>query len=259
MTCWVVSEVTLPVLYEVGIDDALLNTKSAVTEESSAKGKWVSCLIVRDRYSWHLEISPKNMLKMVRFVPKIFFKQSPVRRTSLRWTMAVFAARYEVILSLVSRNCTSRPLGRHEHQKQNRPSAKKHLHFWSDLLNFSHKLKLKRKLDMLEFRDLGHFKINFLFRLYFSFSSSVNVPFFFGGIWVLVSLVEGKPLDGIIIETTGLADPAPVAQTFFADEFVRLAQLADDFSLEGLLQAKESPCLDMKKNMMENSTFFHLK
>ena len=30
---------------------------------------------------------------------------------------------------------------------------------------------------------------------------------------------QGKPLDGIIIETTGLADPAPVAQTFFADEF----------------------------------------
>ena len=25
-----------------------------------------------------------------------------------------------------------------------------------------------------------------------------------------------KPLDGVIIETTGLADPAPVAQTFFA-------------------------------------------
>ena len=32
---------------------------------------------------------------------------------------------------------------------------------------------------------------------------------------------QGKPLDGIIIETTGLADPAPVAQTFFADEFVQ--------------------------------------
>merc|ERR1719258_849647 len=26
---------------------------------------------------------------------------------------------------------------------------------------------------------------------------------------------SGKPLDGVIIETTGLADPAPVAQTFF--------------------------------------------
>merc|ERR1712054_711531 len=30
-----------------------------------------------------------------------------------------------------------------------------------------------------------------------------------------------KPLDGVMIETTGLADPAPVAQTFFADEFVQ--------------------------------------
>src|SRR3712207_8292691 len=28
-------------------------------------------------------------------------------------------------------------------------------------------------------------------------------------------------LDGIIIETTGLADPAPVAQTFFVDEDVK--------------------------------------
>ncbi len=28
------------------------------------------------------------------------------------------------------------------------------------------------------------------------------------------------PLDGIIIETTGLADPAPVAQTFFVDDFI---------------------------------------
>merc|ERR1712228_327969 len=30
-----------------------------------------------------------------------------------------------------------------------------------------------------------------------------------------------KPLDGVLIETTGLADPAPVAQTFFADDFVQ--------------------------------------
>merc|ERR1739845_281354 len=32
---------------------------------------------------------------------------------------------------------------------------------------------------------------------------------------------SGKPLDGVIIETTGLADPAPVAQTFFADDYVQ--------------------------------------
>eukprot|EP00746_Dinoflagellata_sp_MGD_P155173 gnl/MRDRNA2_/MRDRNA2_85234_c0_seq1.p1 gnl/MRDRNA2_/MRDRNA2_85234_c0~~gnl/MRDRNA2_/MRDRNA2_85234_c0_seq1.p1 ORF type:complete len:482 (-),score=137.19 gnl/MRDRNA2_/MRDRNA2_85234_c0_seq1:201-1574(-) len=32
---------------------------------------------------------------------------------------------------------------------------------------------------------------------------------------------NNKPLDGVLIETTGLADPAPVAQTFFADDFVQ--------------------------------------
>merc|ERR1712014_549307 len=32
---------------------------------------------------------------------------------------------------------------------------------------------------------------------------------------------NNKPLDGVMIETTGLADPAPVAQTFFADDFVQ--------------------------------------
>jgi len=32
---------------------------------------------------------------------------------------------------------------------------------------------------------------------------------------------SGKTLDGVLIETTGLADPAPVAQTFFADDFVQ--------------------------------------
>ena len=31
---------------------------------------------------------------------------------------------------------------------------------------------------------------------------------------------DGKPFDAIIIETTGLADPAPVAQTFFMDEVI---------------------------------------
>ena len=30
-----------------------------------------------------------------------------------------------------------------------------------------------------------------------------------------------RPLDAIIIETTGLADPAPVAQTFFMDESIK--------------------------------------
>lgn len=44
------------------------------------------------------------------------------------------------------------------------------------------------------------------------------------------SFGEGKPLDRIIIETTGLADPAALVQTFFADEFV-----AEMCSLDGIL------------------------
>merc|ERR1719174_105771 len=41
---------------------------------------------------------------------------------------------------------------------------------------------------------------------------------------------KSQPLDGIIIETTGLADPAPVAQTFFADDFVQ-----QKLALDGIL------------------------
>lgn len=35
-------------------------------------------------------------------------------------------------------------------------------------------------------------------------------------------LQRSDPLDAIIIETTGLADPAPVAQTFFVDEYLQV-------------------------------------
>src|ERR1700682_1689082 len=39
---------------------------------------------------------------------------------------------------------------------------------------------------------------------------------------ILGALMRRKSrMDGIIVETTGLADPAPVAQTFFGDEDVR--------------------------------------
>jgi len=41
---------------------------------------------------------------------------------------------------------------------------------------------------------------------------------------------KGKQLDGVLIETTGLADPAPVAQTFFADDFVN-----ENMRLDGIL------------------------
>jgi len=39
-----------------------------------------------------------------------------------------------------------------------------------------------------------------------------------------------QPLDAVMIETTGLADPAPVAQTFFADDFVQ-----QNLVLDGIL------------------------
>lgn len=36
-------------------------------------------------------------------------------------------------------------------------------------------------------------------------------------------LIRKHPFDAIIIETTGLADPAPVAQTFFVDEELKVS------------------------------------
>merc|ERR1712061_459779 len=57
---------------------------------------------------------------------------------------------------------------------------------------------------------------------------------------------SGKPLDGVMIETTGLADPAPVAQTFFADDSVQ-----QNFSLDGILTVVDAkhliPHLDEEK------------
>ena len=39
-----------------------------------------------------------------------------------------------------------------------------------------------------------------------------------------------KDFDGVLIETTGLADPAPVAQTFFVDD-----DIVDKYKLDGIL------------------------
>jgi G3E family GTPase len=41
------------------------------------------------------------------------------------------------------------------------------------------------------------------------------------------SICRGLKSHGILIETTGLADPAPVAQTFFVDEEVRVRAKLD--------------------------------
>merc|ERR1712129_364585 len=54
------------------------------------------------------------------------------------------------------------------------------------------------------------------------------------------SLKKGQPLDGVLVETTGLADPAPVAQTFFADDFVQ-----KNLSLDGILTVVDAKHLTM--------------
>jgi G3E family GTPase len=51
----------------------------------------------------------------------------------------------------------------------------------------------------------------------------------------LTELLDGmydriKDFDGVLIETTGLADPAPVAQTFFVDE-----RVVDRYKLDGII------------------------
>lgn len=49
-----------------------------------------------------------------------------------------------------------------------------------------------------------------------------------------LSKLKGAPLDGVVIETSGMADPAPVAQTFLGDA------LADDFSLDGIVTVADA-------------------
>lgn len=51
---------------------------------------------------------------------------------------------------------------------------------------------------------------------------------------------NNKPLDGVLIETTGLADPAPVAQTFFADDYIQ-----QKLQLDGILTVVDAEHLIM--------------
>src|SRR5205809_5439366 len=57
---------------------------------------------------------------------------------------------------------------------------------------------------------------------------------------ILGSLMKRRDkLDGILIETTGLANPAPVAQTFFVDETVRAKTRLD--AIVTVVDAKHLP------------------
>jgi len=63
-----------------------------------------------------------------------------------------------------------------------------------------------------------------------------------------------KDFDGVIIETTGLADPAPVAQTFFVDE-----RVANRYHLDGIITVVDAKHViqhleDEKPEGVENET-----
>ena len=47
---------------------------------------------------------------------------------------------------------------------------------------------------------------------------------------ILITSPFLRYIDGVIIETTGLADPAPVVQTFFVDEDIK-----DMYSLDSVI------------------------
>jgi hypothetical protein len=55
-------------------------------------------------------------------------------------------------------------------------------------------------------------------------------------------LQRSDPLDAIIIETTGLADPAPVAQTFFVDEYLQVCKTGQGH-LSGLADQSKTQIL----------------
>ena len=70
-------------------------------------------------------------------------------------------------------------------------------------------------------------------------------------------LKRSVKLDGIIVETTGLADPAPVAQTFFADEEVQSRTRLD--TIVTLVDAKNVTAqLDQGREAAEQIAFADL-
>ena len=65
-------------------------------------------------------------------------------------------------------------------------------------------------------------------------------------------------LDGVVIETTGLADPAPVAQTFFMDNHVK-----SHFVLDGIITVVDAKHIEqhldeVKPKGAENEAVEHV-
>ena len=67
-----------------------------------------------------------------------------------------------------------------------------------------------------------------------------------------------KDFDGVLIETTGLADPAPVAQTFFVDE-----KVVERYKLDGIITVVDAKHIirhldDEKPEDVENLSLIHI-
>ena len=56
-----------------------------------------------------------------------------------------------------------------------------------------------------------------------------------------------KDFDGVIIETTGLADPAPVAQTFFVDD-----KIVERYKLDGIITVVDA------KHIVQHLSLIHI-
>ena len=56
-----------------------------------------------------------------------------------------------------------------------------------------------------------------------------------------------KDFDGVLIETTGLADPAPVAQTFFVDE-----KVVERYKLDGIITVVDA------KHIIQHLSLIHI-
>ena len=57
-----------------------------------------------------------------------------------------------------------------------------------------------------------------------------------------------KDFDGLIIETTGLADPAPVAQTFFVDD-----KISERYDLDGIITVVDASNYDASWTMRNDA------
>ena len=67
-----------------------------------------------------------------------------------------------------------------------------------------------------------------------------------------------KDFDGVLIETTGLADPAPVAQTFFVDE-----NIVHKYELDGIVTVADAKHItqhldEEKPEGVENLSLIHI-